>query len=64
MKKLHMSEALQYLKDAQPQLISRSVRNEHLGVMGAESVETYHTKEGVVMRMVSSMGGCTLEIDE
>lgn len=64
MKKLHMGEALQYLKDAQPQMISRSVRNEHLGAMGAENVETYRTKEGVVMRMVSSMGGCTLEIDE
>jgi len=64
MKKLHMGEALQYLRDEEPEFISREVENAHLGLMGSQEVTTYRRADGVTLRMLISNGGCTLEIHE
>ncbi len=64
MKKLYMSEAIQYIRDEEPEFISRETENAHLGLIGAQEVNTYRRADGVTLRMLISNGGCTLEIDE
>lgn len=62
MKELYNGEALNYLKESEAELIGREVVNAHLGLMGAEEVTTYRCKNGLIMHMKISNGGCTLEI--
>lgn len=64
MKKYHMGDAIGILHESEKELIGRKVENAHLGCMGATCIETYRRSDGVVMRMRTSNGGCTLEVDD
>ncbi len=64
MKKYRMSAALKILEESDKEFVCKTVANSHLGPMGAEVTETWRRSDGIVMRLISSMGGCTLEIDE
>lgn len=64
MKKYHMGVALKILDGAEKEFICKTVANSHLGPMGAEITETWCRSDGVIMRIIYSNGGCTLEIDE
>lgn len=64
MKKYHMGEAMDILNSSEKEFIGRKVENSHLGCMGAVCVETYRRADGVIMRIRTSNGGCTLEIEE
>lgn len=64
MKKYYMGEAMDILDKSEKEFIGRKVENAHLGCMGAVCVETYRRNDGVIMRVRTSNGGCTLEIDE
>ena len=64
MKKSHMGDAIDILGNTEKEFLSKSVENAHLGCMSAVCVETYRRNDGVIMRMRTSNGGCTLEIDD
>ncbi len=64
MKKYHMGAAIKILEESEKEFVCKTVANSHLGPMGAEVTETWRRSDGIIMRLISSMGGCTLEIDE
>lgn len=59
-----MSAALKILEESEKEFVYKTVANSHLGPMGAEVTETWRRNDGVIMRIIYSNGGCTLEIDE
>ena len=64
MRKYHMGDAIEILDKSEKEFIGKKVEEARLGCIGAVCVETYRRSDGVIMRLRTSNGGCTLEVDE
>lgn len=59
---LHMSEASQAFNALAETRLDSFVKNGHLGLMGAESIELWTSRTGGILEFISANGGCTLNI--